>query len=89
MSEKAPESPNRYQLMEQIQKVDFALVELTLYLDTHPDDMNQIQQFNHLAYESKLLKQQYEQYFGPLRQYGESYSGYPWNWGEGPWPWQL
>ena len=28
-----------YRLMEQIQAADFVLVELTLYLDTHPHDV--------------------------------------------------
>ena len=27
-----------YQLLEEIQALDFAIVELTLYLDTHPKD---------------------------------------------------
>jgi spore coat protein JB len=79
----------RYELMEKIQMVDFALVELTLYLDTHPQDTQAIQQFNQLAVESRELKNAYEQQFGPLRQFGGSFSGYPWNWGDSPWPWQL
>ncbi|MFC7060482.1 spore coat protein CotJB [Halobacillus seohaensis] len=82
-------SKEQLQLMEQIQQVDFALVELTLYLDTHPQDYTSIQQFNQLASQSKQLKNQYEQQFGPLRQYGESYSSYPWSWNDAPWPWQM
>lgn len=31
-----------YQLMEQLQAVDFVLVELTLYLDTHHNDLEAI-----------------------------------------------
>ncbi|RWZ60236.1 spore coat protein CotJB [Halobacillus fulvus] len=80
---------NRYELMEKIQMVDFALVELTLYLDTHPNDQQAIQQFNQLAVESKEYKALYEKQFGPLRQFGASFSGYPWNWIDSPWPWQL
>ncbi|MGP4060117.1 spore coat protein CotJB [Halobacillus litoralis] len=80
---------DRYALMEKIQMVDFALVELTLYLDTHPQDSQAIQQFNQLAVESRDLKTMYEKQFGPLRQFGGSFSGYPWNWGDSPWPWQL
>ncbi|MCA1009497.1 spore coat protein CotJB [Halobacillus halophilus] len=79
----------RYELMEKIQMVDFALVELTLYLDTHPNDSQAIQQFNELAVQSRDLKANYEKHFGPLRQYGASFSGYPWNWKDSPWPWQL
>lgn len=81
--------PEFYQLMEQLQAVDFVLVELTLYLDTHPTDQEAIQQFNHYAKESKKLKKLYESQYGPLMQYGNSYSGYPWNWDDAPWPWQI
>ena len=78
-----------YPLMEQLQTVDFVLVDLTLYLDTHPDDFEAINQFNHYAKERKQLKKSFESRFGPLLQYGNSYSGYPWNWADCPWPWQL
>ncbi len=78
-----------YKLMEDLQAVDFALVDLTLYLDTHPKDQQAIQQFNQLAKESKRLRKQVEQIYGPLCQYGHSYSGYPWNWADSPWPWQI
>lgn len=87
MSKTMPSS--YYELLEEIQAIDFVLVELTLYLDTHPDDYISIQQFNHCAKQSKLLKKQYEQQYGPLLQYGGSYSAYPWNWGDAPWPWQV
>lgn len=81
--------PEFYPLMEQLQAVDFVLVDLTLYLDTHPDDSDAINQFNHYARERKRLKKLIESQYGPLMQYGNSYSGYPWNWNDPPWPWQL
>lgn len=81
--------PEFYALMEDLQAVDFALVDLTLYLDTHPNDYEAIQQFNQFAKQRGLLKKQIESQFGPLQQYGNSYSGYPWNWDDGPWPWQI
>ncbi|RAK22194.1 spore coat protein JB [Anoxybacillus vitaminiphilus] len=78
-----------YELLEQLQAVDFALIDLTLYLDTHPHDYQAIQQFNQLAQKRKQLKKQYETSYGPLQQYGNSYSNYPWNWDDTPWPWQV
>ena len=78
-----------YQIIEQLQAVDFVLVELTLYLDTHPDDLEAIKQFNHYAKERKTIKKAFESQFGPLMQFGNSYSGYPWNWNDSPWPWQV
>ncbi|SES11115.1 spore coat protein CotJB [Salipaludibacillus aurantiacus] len=78
-----------YEMMEELQAIDFVLVELTLYLDTHPDDFEAIEQFNENAHARQILKQKFEQQFGPLQQYGNSYSGYPWNWDDPPWPWQI
>lgn len=69
-----------YQLLEQLQAVDFVLVELTLYLDTHNNDTEAIQQFNHYAKERKKLRNAIESKYGPLMQFGHSYSGQPWNW---------
>lgn len=78
-----------YAAMEELQAVDFVLVELTLYLDTHPEDYQSIDQFNQFAKERRRLKKVVESMYGPLQQYGNSYSDYPWNWAEGPWPWQI
>lgn len=79
-----------YQLLHEIQAIDFVLVDLTLYLDTHPYDYQAIQQFNQFAQYSKQLKQQYEAKYGPMLQFGNSFAGAnEWTWGKGPWPWQV
>ena len=49
--------PEYYQLMQQLQAVDFVLVELTLYLDTHNEDRDAIKQFNQFASERKKNKE--------------------------------
>ncbi|MGP4082052.1 spore coat protein CotJB [Bacillus sp. Marseille-Q3570] len=78
-----------YDWMKQLQEIDFVLVELTLYLDTHPEDFDSIKQFNEFAEKGMKLRQQIEKKYGPLMQFGQSYSGYPWNWDDPPWPWQM
>jgi spore coat protein JB len=75
--------------LEELQKVGFALVELTLYLDTHPTDMQALQQFNQLAQRRQQLAHAFEMKYGPLMQFGHSYSRFPWQWGDTPWPWQV
>lgn len=87
MHKKLP--PEFYTCMEELQAVDFVLVELTLYLDTHPHDQDAIRQFNEYAKERKRLKKIVESMYGPLQQFGNSFSGYPWDWSKGPWPWQI
>jgi spore coat protein JB len=72
-----------------LQTVDFALVELTLYLDTHPTDMQSVQQFNQLSQRRQQIAREFEMKHGPLLQFGLSYSRFPWQWVDSPWPWQV
>ncbi|PEX90764.1 spore coat protein CotJB [Bacillus cereus] len=78
-----------YKWIEELQELDFVLVELTLYLDTHPDDTIAINQFNDFSYKRRVLQQKIEGKYGPLQQFGNSYSNAPWEWSKGPWPWQI
>lgn len=75
--------------LEQLQQVDFVLVELTLYLDTHPTDMQAVQQFNQLAQRRAQIANAFEMKYGPLMQFGHSFTRFPWQWIETPWPWQV
>ncbi|QJC53088.1 spore coat protein CotJB [Paenibacillus albicereus] len=75
--------------LKELQVLDFALVELNLYLNTHPGDLQAIQQFNQLAQKRQAVAQQFELQYGPLVHFGHSYSRYPWQWNEMPWPWQV
>jgi len=84
-----PFPPEYYQELEELQAVDFVLVELTLYLDTHPDDTNAINQFNQYAQYKKQIEANFEAKYGPLLQFGNSFSDENWSWGKGPWPWQV
>lgn len=78
-----------YSRLEELQALDFVLVELTLYLDTHPTDVMALRQFNQVAQQRQLLAGAFERDFGPLLQFGLSFSREPWQWVEEPWPWQV
>lgn len=78
-----------YRRLHELQSVDFVLVELQLYLDTHPRDMSALQQFNHYAQVRQKLAQEFEAAYGPLQSFGNSFSQYPWQWNDAPWPWQV
>lgn len=78
-----------YPYMNELQAVDFVLVELTLYLDTHPDDAQALSQFAQFQRRKHALIQQFEASFGPLREFGNSPVDKTWAWNEGPWPWQV
>jgi spore coat protein JB len=74
--------------LKRLQEVEFALVELQLYLDTHRDDQRALMEFNKYSRQLEALKKQYELQYGPLLNFGFSPSQYPWRWLDGPWPWE-
>nr|WP_322745662.1 spore coat protein CotJB [Paenibacillus donghaensis] len=78
-----------YELLERLQMIDFALVELNLYLDTHPDDLKRIEQYNQLAQERIPLVRRFQELYGPLMHFGHAYSRFPFEWPQTPWPWQV
>ena len=63
--------------------------ELNLYLDTHPEDLKAIEQFNQLTQERTKLANQFQELYGPLQNFGRAYSKCPWEWNQTPWPWQV
>lgn len=78
-----------YELLYELQQVDFALVELNLYLNTHPMDQQAIMQYNELAHRSQMIKKNFESMYGPITHFGASFSPTPWSWSNSPWPWQI
>lgn len=80
---------NYYAKLLELQQLDFALVELNLYLDTHPNDMQAVTQYNQLAQKRQQCAYHFEHQYGPLMNFGHSYSKFPWQWAESPWPWQV
>ena len=73
------------ELKDEIRCCEFAIVDLALYLDTHPNDKKALclhrNQCNHL----KELKDRYQRMFGPL---SITFPCNKWRWLEGPWPWE-
>lgn len=78
-----------YKLLHEIQAVDFVLVELNLYLDTHPNDTAIIDQYNTYVAKSKQLKEEYARRYGPLQHFGQDFADKPFSWPDAPWPWQV
>jgi spore coat protein JB len=72
-----------------VQELGFALVEMNLYLDSHPDDTNALAVFNDLATRYATARSDYEAQFGPLLNFGTSGPASSWTWVQEPWPWQV
>ena len=80
-----PRDCAREEMMMKIRELDFAIIELELYLDTHPDDRRALCLHNTYARESKELKDKYQKVYGPLTM---DYPCNKWRWLEEPWPWE-
>lgn len=72
-----------------LQALEFTLVDLNLYLDTHPWDQRALADYNTTALQYQACRQQYERAYGPLANYGYSLSQAPWRWAVDPWPWEI
>ena len=76
------------EMLTYIDALCFACVDLSLYLDTHPNDKQAIETFNKYRSEKETLVKRYESQFGPLTLDSESLNSYPWSWNDRPWPWE-
>ena len=71
-----------------ISMVDFAVVELTLFLDTHPADQKALEYFQHYNRVLNQLQREYANKFGPLNlSSADAYCG-EWKWAMMPMPWE-
>lgn len=78
----------RYNLLRQLMALDFYIVELNLYLDTHPADQKAIQLYNTAVTNARSVREAYERQCGPLSAFNTLNNGNVWQWIESPWPWE-
>lgn len=72
-------------LLKRIAAIDFAIVELNLYMDTHPDNSEINEKLNSYREKSSKLRKEYETLYGPLTLDNEEKN--QWGWISDPWPW--
>lgn len=77
---------NRQKMLAEVMAADFTLIDLNLYLDTHPGDQRAINIYNSGVQRAKALRDAYEKCYGPISP--SFYSRCPWQWIEAPWPWE-
>ena len=78
----------REELLYNILMYKFALVELNLYLDTHPSDSSMINLYNQYLSEEKKLCDRYEKSYGPLTVDSLNLKNNYFDWIKSPWPWE-
>lgn len=76
----------REALLKKISTYQFAAHDLQLYLDTHPEDKETVEQMRRYKNLAKPLIEQYEDAYGMLTK--SNSSGNNWEWIKAPWPWE-
>ena len=78
---------SRKALFDAIGAVSFAMDELRLFLDTHPDCSEALASYTEYMNRRHELIAQYTRQYGPLDAYYLNTEG-GWSWNEGPMPWK-
>ena len=78
---------DRAMLMNKIQKYDFAIKELNLYLDTHPNCRRALALFNRYRTLRKSAVDEFVRRFGPVTP-DDTDDQQHWTWIDDPWPWE-
>jgi len=79
---------NRENLLNKIRQLEFATLDLSIFLDNFPDNKKALSDFNTFSKQLMKLTREYELNFGALFNFGFSQSQYPWTWVNEPWPWE-
>lgn len=79
----------REALLYQVMQYKFALIELNLYLDTHPNDKEMIKLYNKYLKTEKQMCDKYESMYGPLTVDSNYLDKNTWVWDNSPWPWEV
>ena len=80
----------KVQWLRLIDAYDFALHEMVLYLDTHPNDEKALRKRDEFLRQRTDAVRQYEHQYGKyMAQPNDSASGMAWSWIDNPWPWDY
>ena len=82
---------NREEMMSQLSAISFAINDLTLYLDTHPDCPKGTTLFYQLLEKRLVLLAEFAEKFYPLTQISMvtgNFNKNQYGWSEGPMPWE-
>jgi len=71
----------------ELMALGFAINELGLYLDTHPDDSEALTLYTRYVQLFQEGRSRYESMYGPLQQTAVTEAGYTWL--NDPWPWEY
>lgn len=79
---------DKEQLLLMLDAICFAKADLSLYLTIYPEDKDMLELFNQYRIQENSLRDQYEKMYGSLTLNSEALNKYPWEFNNGPWPWE-
>ena len=79
-------SNDKERLLYQVMAYSFAINDLNLYLDLHPDNKGMLDLFKKYVKEEKELCNEYVNKYGPLEV--NEVKGQKFDWINSPWPWE-
>jgi spore coat protein JB len=75
-------------LLKRLQVCEFVLVEVNLYLDTHPNDQAALDYFRKYVAMKEETEKEYVDRYGPIVA-TQAARGNTWAWIKEPWPWEM
>ena len=85
MNTECENETNRRKMAMQIRAYQFAITDISLYLNTHPEDENALCLHREYCKMFKELRDKYQKIYGPLT---IECPCNKWRWLEEPWPWE-
>lgn len=76
----------RNKMLKEIMALEFMVIELNLYLNTHPCDQKALMILVNTAQRQRMARENYERMYGPLT--ASASRSFPWPWIQSPWPWE-
>jgi spore coat protein JB len=73
-------------MLKELMAMEFMVIDLNLYLNTHPYDGRALMVFISTAQRSRMIRDNYERMYGPIT--ASASNSYPWPWIDSPWPWE-
>jgi len=81
--------PNRREMLNTINELSFSVLDIQLFLDTHPCDEDALAYFQECSNARNQALKEYAQYYGPLTiDTATASCSERWSWINDPWPWQ-
>ena len=77
----------RDRLLRRIAEEDFAVIELHMFMDSHPNNREAAAKLKEHDAKSRALRKQFEDTYGPLM--SNQVEANRWAWISDPWPWDV